>query len=120
MPAWFNTSRKNHGAKGRSKLNGRYIRDEYEQAAYLRELLDLFSAEGVDAAFVCTFLQWHLPHRDDPESDLDMGSVGIVKALEHDFGQTYPDMLWEPKPAFAAVAQCYERGSGPFPARDGV
>jgi hypothetical protein len=92
-------------------LKGHYVRDEQEQATYLRELLDVFYAEGVDAAFVCTFIQWHLVHRDDPERDLDMGSVGIVKALEGGLGETYPDMPWEPKAAFVAVAESYARGS---------
>jgi hypothetical protein len=65
----------------------------------------------VDSAFVCTFIQWHLPHRADPERDLDLGSVGIVKALEDGPGRTYPEMPWEPKAAFVAVAECYERDS---------
>src|SRR6185437_9469762 len=34
------------------RLNGDYIRDEAEQATYLRELLEIFTAEGVDSAFV--------------------------------------------------------------------
>jgi len=110
-----------HGARGGeiieydggtpARLKGTYVRDEQEQATYLRELLDVFNAESVDAAFVCTFIQWHLPHRDDPERDLDMASAGIVSALEHGLGQSYPDMPWEPKAAFAAVAESYERGS---------
>jgi len=58
----------------------------------VRELLDAFYAEGVDAAFVCTFIQWQLPHRDDPERDLDLGSVGIVKVVEDGPSHTYPDM----------------------------
>jgi hypothetical protein len=89
------------------RLKGHYIRDEQEQATYLRELLDLFTAEGVDAAFVCTFIQYHLPHREDPGRDLDLGSVGIVKALDDGLGQTYPDVPWEPKAAFRAVASAY-------------
>jgi hypothetical protein len=89
------------------RIKGRYIRDEQEQATYLRELLDLFSAEGVDAAFVCTFIQHHLPHRADPERDLDMGSVGIVKVLDDGLGHTYPDLPWEPKAAFTALADYY-------------
>ncbi|WP_326682815.1 hypothetical protein [Streptomyces sp. NBC_01237] len=35
--------------------------------------------------------------------------LGIVKLLEGRRGQTYPDMEWEPKAAFAAVAQRYRR-----------
>ncbi len=89
------------------RLNGDYIRDEQEQATYLRELLDIFTTEGVDAAFVCTFVCYGWPHRSDPREDLDMASWGVVKALEHRLGDTYPDMPWEPKAAFTALADFY-------------
>jgi hypothetical protein len=89
------------------RLNGDYTRDEHEQAAYLREQLDIFNAEGVDAAFVYTFANYHLPHRDDPREDLDLASAGVVKVLEDRRGDTYPDMAWEPKAAFAALAGYY-------------
>ena len=56
------------------RLDGDYIRDEAEQATYLRELLDIFTTEGVDTAFVNTFVSYHLPHRRDPRTDLDMAS----------------------------------------------
>lgn len=86
------------------RLDGDYVRDEQEQATYLRELLDVFLAEGVDAAFVCTFIEWHKPHRSNPREDLDMASVGVVKVLEHRRGHSYPDMGWEPKAAFRMLA----------------
>lgn len=89
------------------RLKGDYIRDEQEQATYLRELLDIFAAEGVDAAFACTFVCYGLPHRSDPRADLDMASWGVVKILENHPGNTYPDMPWEPKAAFAALANFY-------------
>ena len=88
-------------------LNGDYIRDEAEQATYLRELLEIFTAEGVDSAFVFTFVLYQLPHRADPGEDLDVASYGIVKVYENQFGHTYPDMAWEPKAAFIAVADYY-------------
>lgn len=88
-------------------LNGDYRRDEAEQARCVREHLDIFQAEGVDSAFVCTFVLTQLPHRTDPRADLDMGSYGIVKVYEDRFGATYPDMRWEPKAAFAVLASCY-------------
>jgi hypothetical protein len=91
------------------RLNGDYIRDEQEQATYLRELLEVFSAEGVDAAFACTFVCYGLPYRDDPRTDLDMASWGVVKVLEHRNGDTYPDMPWEPKIAFTTLADHYRR-----------
>ncbi len=89
------------------RLDGDYIRDEAEQATYLRELLDIFTAEGVDTAFANTFASYHLPHRRDPRTDLDMASYGVVKVLEDRFGHTYPDMAWEPKAAFTALADYY-------------
>jgi hypothetical protein len=90
-----------------TRLDGDYVRDEDEQATYLRELLDAFDAEGVDTAFAYTFAARYLPHRDDPREDLDMASCGVVKVLEGRHGRTYPDMAWEPKAAFTALADYY-------------
>ncbi|KAA2263037.1 hypothetical protein F0L68_11095 [Solihabitans fulvus] len=90
------------------RLNGDYVRDEAGQAAYLRELLEIFDAEGVDSAFVYLFALGNYPHRpDDPRHDLDLASFGIVKVLEDRKGDTYPDMPWEPKAAFTALADYY-------------
>jgi hypothetical protein len=91
------------------RLNGDYARDEAGQAAYLRELLEIFDTEGVDSTFVFLFALDSLPHRPDgePRYDLDLASPGIVKVLEGRLGDTYPDMTWEPKAAFTAVARCY-------------
>ncbi|MEU4652696.1 hypothetical protein AB0G32_01890 [Streptomyces sp. NPDC023723] len=93
------------------RLNDVYERDEIGQAAYLSELLDIFEAEGVDSAFVFLFALSGYPHRPDgdPRDDLDRASLGIVKLLEGRRGRTYPDMDWEPKAAFAAVARRYRR-----------
>lgn len=89
------------------RLNGDYIRDEVEQATHLREMLDIFTAEGVDTVFVNTFASYHLPHRHDPRLDLDMASYGVVKVLEDRLSHSYPDMPWEPKAAFTALADYY-------------
>ncbi|MFG1941894.1 hypothetical protein [Nonomuraea sp. NPDC048826] len=89
------------------RLDGDYVRDEQEQATYLRELLDVFTAEGVDAAFACTFVCYGLPHRPDPREDLDMASWGVVKVLDHGSGDAYPGLPWEPKAAFTALADYY-------------
>lgn len=43
----------------------------------------------------------------DPRHDLDPASPAIVKTLEGRGGDTYPAMTWEPKAAFAAVAERY-------------
>jgi hypothetical protein len=77
------------GADGRAdRLNGEYVRDEAEQATYLRELLEVFEAEGVDAVFVYTFARYDLPHREDPRTDLDLASRGVVKVLDGQSGRT--------------------------------
>jgi hypothetical protein len=91
------------------RLNGEYVRDEDGQATYLAELLEIFDSEGVDSAFVFLFALDNLPHRcdGDPRHDLDLASLGIVKTLEGRNGDTYPDMAWEPKAAFTAVASHY-------------
>ncbi|RMI31409.1 hypothetical protein [Nocardia stercoris] len=91
------------------RLNGHYDRDEDGQAAYLTELLEIFDSEGVDSAFVFLFALHSHPHRPDgdPRDDLDLASLGIVKVLENRRGTTYPDMAWEPKASFTAVADFY-------------
>ncbi|HEX3788112.1 MAG TPA: hypothetical protein VHW44_09630 [Pseudonocardiaceae bacterium] len=92
-----------------SRLTGQYARDEEGQASYLRELLTVFDAEGVDSAFVFLFALDNLPHRPDgdPRDDLDLASLGIVKVLADRDGDTYPDLPWEPKAAFTALAEYY-------------
>jgi len=94
-----------------AKLNGEYIRDEHEQATYLRELLEVFAAEGVDAAFVSTFARYDFPHRDQPLVDIDIASAGIVKVLDGRRARQgrYRDMPWEPKAAFQTLADWYQR-----------
>jgi hypothetical protein len=91
------------------RLNGEYIRDEAAQAVELREMLEIFDAEGVDSAFVFLFALYNFPHRPDgdPRYDLDMASPGIVKMLVGRNADTYPGMAWEPKAAFTTVAECY-------------
>lgn len=90
-----------------ARLKGAYIRDEDEQATYLRELLDIFEAEGVDTAFVNTFARYDLPQRNDPHEDFDLASYGIVKVIDDRHGHAYPDMPWEPKTAFTMLAGYY-------------
>lgn len=89
------------------RLKENCIRDEYEQAAYIHELLDIFHAAGVDTVFVNTFVRYDLPHRSDPREDFDVASYGIVKVLEDRLGLAYPDMPWEPKAAFTTLADYY-------------
>jgi hypothetical protein len=96
---------------GPVRLTGDHVRDEAGQAAYLRELLEVFDDAGVDSAFVFIFALTDHPHRPggDPRDDLDLTSYGIVKVLEDADGDTYPGLPWEPKAAFGAVAGYYGR-----------
>lgn len=81
-------------------------RDEPEQAAYLRDLLDIYDTGGVDTAFVYTFACRHLPTSEDPAQDFDRGSFAIVKTLPPGrTGTAYPGMPWEPKAAFHSLAE---------------
>ncbi|WP_367129365.1 hypothetical protein [Saccharothrix sp. HUAS TT1] len=103
-----------HDATGRPvRLNGEYERDEVGQGAYLRELLEVFDAEGVDSAFAYLFALYNYPHRPgDPRHDLDLAGFGVVKVLEDGRGATYPDVPWEPKAAFTALADYYSEPRG--------
>jgi hypothetical protein len=76
-----------------------HVRDEAVQAAYLRELLEVYEAEGVDGAFAFTFAMPDFPHRpEDPEHDLDMAGFGVVRVTADG---------WERKAAFYELARCY-------------
>lgn len=99
---WGNDGRPSH-------LNGEYIRDENEQAAYLLELLHIFETEKVDGVFVNTFARYDLPHREDRIRDLDIASGGLVKVYVDKTGEKYRDLPWEPKQAFYALSKYYGR-----------
>ncbi|PXX70840.1 hypothetical protein DFR70_101261 [Nocardia tenerifensis] len=79
------------------RLDGDYVRDEDEQAAYLRELFEVFDAASVDTAFWLTFAGYTYPHHADPRLDLDMASFGVCKVM--------PDGSLTPKRSFHALAQ---------------
>lgn len=99
-----------NGRPARVKKN--LVRDESEQAAYLRELLDVFDSEGVDHAFVYTFARYDLPHHDNPREDFDLASRGIVKVVGSGWiprKDRYAGMPWQPKLAFNTVAEWYGR-----------
>ncbi|MBB5960126.1 hypothetical protein FHS29_006749 [Saccharothrix tamanrassetensis] len=76
-----------------TRLDGEYVRDEQEQAGYLRELLDIFEAEGVDTAFAFTYANFHL------RDQFDVASYGLVKVSG---GGTR-----ERKAAFTVLAEHY-------------
>ncbi|MGW0792316.1 hypothetical protein ACWD04_29845 [Streptomyces sp. NPDC002911] len=94
-------------------LKSDLVRDESEQVRYIDDLMPIFDEEGVDSVFWFSFIDCRAPHRTDGAPDLDMASYGIVKLLEKDHGipsssRAYPDMPWEPKRAFYALAGRYQ------------
>jgi hypothetical protein len=87
------------------RFTTRVVRDEQEQARYLREILGVFDRSAIDAAFVNTFSRYDLPHDDADDRDFDKASFGIVKVLGGGrTGTAYPGLPWEPKAAFHALA----------------
>lgn len=88
-------------------LDGDYIRDESEQVTYLHELLAILEEVGVDSAFWFSFANFDKRHHADARYDLDMASYGVVKVLGAEQGTAYPDMRWEPKASFGALAAVY-------------
>lgn len=91
----------------RERLNGDYDRDEAMQARELVETLTILDAAGVDGAFVAEFVTAGATFSEEPRHDLDMNAFGLVKTYRHGKGTTYPDMNWEPKQSFHAVADYY-------------
>jgi hypothetical protein len=91
-------------------IPGTYERDEEEQVRHLRDMLAVYEAENVDSAFWFTFAGFEYPrHPTDPHRDFDLASYGVVAVLGHERGTTYPDMTWEPKRVFGALAAAYAR-----------
>jgi hypothetical protein len=92
----------------RPRLKGHYVRDEALQAREISECLTELDRAGIKGAFVFTFVFPNNPHFDDPLYDLDMASYSVVKSYPgSQHGITYPDMTWEPKESFRAVANYY-------------
>jgi len=91
-------------------LNGEHVRDEKWQAEKLVETLGVLEAAGVDGAFIMQFVSQITPNSDVPKYDLDMASSTLVKYYDGGRkGTTYPDMSWEPKTSFRAVAEYYAK-----------
>jgi len=90
----------------RPRLKGTFQRDEAMQARELVDTLDELERSGVAGALVSTFVTPKNLTDDDPRYDLDMDSMSLVKSLpRRQHGSVYPDMPWEPKEAFGAVAR---------------
>lgn len=91
------------------QLDGDYVRDEGLQARELTDTLTTIESAGVDSIFVFTFVSPALTYNKDPRFDLDMASYSLVKSYMSEHGRTYPDMTWEPKQSFHAVADYYAK-----------
>jgi len=91
-------------------IPGTYQRDEQEQVRHLHDMLAIYETEGIDSAFWFSFAGFEYPrHHTDPHRDFDLASYGVVAVLGHGRGTTYPDMAWEPKQVFGALAAAYAR-----------
>lgn len=86
---------------------GDWQRDEDLQARELTETLTILQAEGADGAFVSEFVAPRDTYSDEARYDLDMSAMSLVKSYAGGHGSTYPDMTWEPKKSFQAVAGFY-------------
>jgi hypothetical protein len=83
-------------------------RDEALQAQRLVNNLKLLDEAGFHGAFMDTFTLPTYTYSDTPKYDLDRLSSNLVKYFDDGrHGTTYPDMRWEPKDAFRAVAEYY-------------
>jgi hypothetical protein len=92
----------------RSRVVTIHQRDEVKQARLLIDQLALLEHAGVDGAFIMSFSFPLAIYDDDPRYDLDATALSLVRALPpNQHGTTYPDMAWEPKEAFRAVASYY-------------
>lgn len=85
-------------------------RDEKTQARLLIDQLEDLNRTGVDSTFVMSFSFPLAPYDADPRHDLDATSLSIVRTLPRGRqGTTFPDMPWEPKQAFHALAEFHRR-----------
>lgn len=94
----------------RPKLKVINERDEALQAKRLVDNLKLLDKAGFSGAFMDMFIFPIKPYSDTPKYDLDRETSSLVKYFEGGrHGTTYPDMTWEPKEAFRAVADYYKK-----------
>jgi hypothetical protein len=91
----------------RTRLKGTPVRDEELQAREIVETLEILDGAGVTGAFVHTFVDYQSPTDPVAKYDLDISSMSLVKLLKSGKGVSYPDLAWEPKEAFRAVANYY-------------
>ncbi len=92
----------------KAKLNKVNERDESCQARRLIDTIKMLDGAGVYGVLIDTFIFPLSPYSDNPKYDVDRESESLVKYYEGGrHGITYPDMTWEPKESFKAVADYY-------------
>jgi len=84
-----------------------YVRDEGAQAAYHLKMFDIFERAHVHGVLVSEFIHPTHPHSSDPQLDLDMASMAIVKTIRDDFADPASEYRWEPKECFHAIADYF-------------
>ena len=100
------------------ELKGNYVYDQGLQAQELSTQLQILDDVGVHGAFIFTFIQ-PLDLTNDPGMlkmlqritfDPDISSYSLVKSYpDGRHGAAYPDMTWEPKLSFRAVADYFAK-----------
>ncbi|UXY25643.1 abortive phage infection protein [Streptomyces sp. HUAS TT20] len=92
------------------EIKGHLVRSERTQAAYVVDLVDVFSSMNLYAAMAFEFVTPDAPHRpDDPRHDLDLASYSLTKTIKDRPDDPRSDWHWEPKEAFHALARRYAR-----------
>ncbi|MFF8926672.1 abortive phage infection protein [Streptomyces longwoodensis] len=93
---------------GTGEVRAGLVRSERTQAAYVADLVDVFSSMDLYAAMAFEFVTPDSPHRpDDPRHDLDLGSYALTRTVQDRPGDPASDWHWEPKEAFHALARRY-------------
>jgi hypothetical protein len=89
----------------RRRVRRVYQRDEPLQARLLVDQLALLDQIGVAGIYIMSFTFPLAPYDPDPHHDIDPTSLSLVRTLPRgEHGTSYPDLAWEPKDAFHAVA----------------
>ena len=91
-------------------LDGEHSRDETWQASKFVETLGILDGAGIYGTFLASLILQFYPYSENPRYDLDMAGSSLVKYYGRGKrGTTYPDMNWEPKESFRAVADYYAK-----------
>lgn len=92
------------------EIKGHPVRSERTQAAYVVDMVDVFSSMNLYAAMAFEFVTPDAPHRpDDPRHDLDIASYSLTKTIKDRPDDPRSDWHWEPKEAFHALARRFAR-----------